>query len=106
MCDGNKLTSLPDLPDSLVELFCNHNQLMSLPEFPDGLRTLECAGNHVPYRPYNQPIRDYAARVQAFVEAASKDRIVQRCRTIFEELAKTAWHPSRVERRMLEGVDM
>jgi hypothetical protein len=31
---------------------------------------------------------------------------VQRCALVFEELAKTVWHPQRVERLMLAGVDM
>jgi hypothetical protein len=42
----------------------------------------------------------------AKAEAASKERIVARCDLIFEELAKKMWHPSRVERLMLAGVDM
>jgi hypothetical protein len=54
---------------------------MSLPELPDGLRKSECSGNHVPDRLWNEAILDYANRVKAIVEKASKDRIVQRCRT-------------------------
>jgi hypothetical protein len=48
----------------------------------------------------------YVARVNAFAEAASQGRIVQRCALYFEELAQTVWHPSRVERQILAGVDM
>jgi hypothetical protein len=44
--------------------------------------------------------------VSAFAEAASKDRIVQRCALYFEELTEVAWHPSRVEKWMLAGVAM
>jgi hypothetical protein len=44
--------------------------------------------------------------VNAIAEAASRERVKQRCGLIFEELAQTVWHPSRVERRMLAGVDM
>jgi hypothetical protein len=106
ICDRNKLTFLPDLPDLLVELWCSDNQLLSLPELPDSLRQLVCSGNHLPEHPWNEAIPYYATRVKAFAEKASKERIVQRCRTVFEELAQTVWHPSRVERRMLAGVDM
>ena len=45
-------------------------------------------------------------RVKAIAEAASQERIVQRCALVFEELAQKVWHPSRVEQRMLAGVDM
>jgi hypothetical protein len=53
-----------------------------------------------------ETIPDYVARVKAFVEKESKDRIVQRCALYFEELTEVAWHPSRVEKWMLAGVDM
>jgi len=46
------------------------------------------------------------AITDAKAEADSKERIVARCALYFEELAQTVWHPSRVERRMLAGVDM
>jgi len=55
-------------------------------------------------------MHDYIARVKAIAdakaEAESKERIVARCALYFEELAKKVWHPQRVERRMLAGVDM
>jgi len=44
--------------------------------------------------------------VKANAEAESKERIVTRCALYFEELAKKVWHPQRVERLMLAGVDM
>jgi hypothetical protein len=106
MCYRNKLTFLPELPDLLDDLWCSDNQLLSLPELPDSLRQLVCSGNHLPEHPWNEAIPDYVARVKAFAEKASKDRIVQRCRTVFEELAQKVWHPSRVEKWMLAGVDM
>jgi len=48
----------------------------------------------------------YVVRVNANAEAASQDRIVQRCALVFEELVQKVWYPSRVERLMLAGVDM
>jgi hypothetical protein len=44
--------------------------------------------------------------VKAFVEKKSKDRIVARCALYFQEMMEVAWHPSRVEKWMLAGVDM
>ena len=63
-------------------------------------------GNPLPERDDEESILDYVARMKANAEAASKERIVQRCGIIFEDLARTVWHPRRVERLMLAGVDM
>ena len=128
-CDNNCLTSLPEtLPAALTLLHCCTNRLTLLPDtLPSGLRYLECkdnhlirfpenlptslvgldsAGNYLPIRDSEESIPEYVARVNAIAESASKDRIVQRCGLYFEELAQNVWHPSRVERRMLLGVDM
>jgi len=31
---------------------------------------------------------------------------MERCATVFEEIMKVVWHPSRVEKRMLAGEDI
>jgi len=67
---------------------------------------LYCHSNNFPNKEYEEPIPEYVARVNAIAETESKDRIVARCALYFEELAKKVWHPSRVERLMLAGVDM
>jgi hypothetical protein len=67
---------------------------------------LDSAANYIPRRNNQESIPEYVARVNAIAEKASKDRIVSRCALVFEELAQTVWHPSRVEKRMLAGVDM
>jgi len=100
--------SLPEtLPAGLTELFCYGNQLTRLPEtLPADLEVLSCEAN--PFSPphkYGESIAEYVARA-VVAETASRERIVQRCALVFEELAKAVWHPSRVERRMLLGVDM
>jgi Leucine-rich repeat (LRR) protein len=107
-CYDNQLTTLPEtLPAALTDLYCNNNQLTTLPDtLPAGLTTLYCYSNNLPDRKYEEPIPVYVARVNAIAEAASRERIVQRCALVFEELAKTVWHPQRVERLMLAGVDM
>ncbi|NDC31785.1 MAG: hypothetical protein EBZ58_12820, partial [Bacteroidetes bacterium] len=104
----NQLTTLPDtLPPALTSFFCNSNRLTTLPDtLPAGLTNLYCWNNNFPDREVNESIPEYVARVNAFAEKASKDRIVARCACVFEELAQTVWHPSRVERLMLLGMDM
>jgi len=106
---------LPDtLPRNLRKLNCENNHLTTLPDtLPASLLELYTRGNHLPdypRYPRDESIPDYVARVKAITdakaEAASKERIVQRCALVFEELAKTVWHPQRVERLMLAGVDM
>jgi hypothetical protein len=104
-CSGNQLTRLPDnLPARLAILYCSHNELTTLPEtIPRGLITFACRANRFPDREYDESLWDYVERINAI---ASRERISQRCAAIFEELAQKVWHPSRVERLMLAGVDM
>jgi len=83
------------------------NQLTTLPEtLPIGLTIFTCSNNNFPDIEDDESIPDYVARVNAIAETASKERITQRCALVFEELAQKVWHPSRVERLMLGGVDM
>jgi hypothetical protein len=67
---------------------------------------LYCYGNNFPNMEHDESIPDYVARAKAIAEAESRERIVARCALYFEELAQTIWHPLRVERLMLAGVDM
>jgi Leucine-rich repeat (LRR) protein len=46
-CDGNKLTSLPKLPNKLTKLYCQDNKLTSLPQLPEKLVHLECHHNQL-----------------------------------------------------------
>jgi hypothetical protein len=90
-------------------LFCSNNLLTTLPDtlLPENLQVFLCKNNKFPdRREYEESIPEYVARVKAIAEAESRERIVQRCALYFEELAKKVWHPSRVERLMLAGVDM
>jgi len=128
-CYNNQLTTLPDtLPRGLKELYCSRNRLTRISDtLPAGLTEFDCARNQLttlpetlardftqfwcgcnafPYREDDETNYEYIVRINAIAETASKDRIVQRCALYFEELAQKVWHPSRVEKRMLEGVDM
>ncbi len=44
-CPSNQLTSLPTLPNSLTRLYCDRNQLTSLPNLPNLLSALDCSTN-------------------------------------------------------------
>jgi hypothetical protein len=106
MFQDNRLTTIPDLPTGLVSLWCDGNQLLSLPNLPANLEEFVCTSNNFPVIEDDESLDDYVARMKAIAEAESRERIVQRCGLVFEELAQTVWHPSRVERLMLAGVDM
>ncbi|MFN8357674.1 MAG: T9SS type A sorting domain-containing protein [Spirosomataceae bacterium] len=47
ICGGNKLSSLPSLPNTLKSLNCHSNKLSSLPTLPNGLQNLICYGNQL-----------------------------------------------------------
>jgi Leucine-rich repeat (LRR) protein len=46
-CNVNPLTSLPQLPNTLITLGCNVNSLTSLPQLPATLQNLECNNNYL-----------------------------------------------------------
>ena len=50
-CDNNKLKSLPELPENLERLICYKNELESLPELPEGLIKLYCWNNKLRFLP-------------------------------------------------------
>ena len=50
-CSENHLTSLPPLPDGLVELHCYNNHLSSLPTLPSSLQLLSCSSNQMTFLP-------------------------------------------------------
>jgi Leucine-rich repeat (LRR) protein len=46
-CNKNNLTSLPKLPEHLLELECGYNKLRFLPELPIHLQMLYCPDNEL-----------------------------------------------------------
>jgi hypothetical protein len=46
-CNGNRLKELPNLPPRLFQLRCDQNQLTKLPDLPHNLRTLRCDQNNL-----------------------------------------------------------
>ena len=104
-----ELPELPELPIDLTELFCSGNQLTELPELPNTLTELFCSDNHFPDTYEDESIPDYMIRYHAFQESQelqSKERIIHRCSLYFEQLMMKVWHPDRVEKWMLAGIDM
>ena len=57
-CSDNKLTSLPNLPQTLITLNCYNNKLTSLPNLPQTLITLNCSYNPI-YKIVNSPFSFY-----------------------------------------------
>ena len=54
-CDSNKLTTLTNLPNTLIELSCDFNLITSIAKFPDSLINLYCDFNKLtslPSLPY------------------------------------------------------
>lgn len=54
-CKNNGLASLPELPNTLIELYCNSNQLTSLPKLPESLTVLDCSSNELTSLPKLPP---------------------------------------------------
>jgi len=48
-CGNNKITSLDNLPQGLLELNCSHNQLIHLDNIPLSIEKLWCGGNRFIY---------------------------------------------------------
>ena len=46
-CYNNKITSLDNLPSSLIELSCDNNNLTSLDNLPSSLKILYCYNNNL-----------------------------------------------------------
>ena len=51
ICSGNQLRCLPVLPPHLVRLVCSNNLLQELPEMPTSLQVLDCSKNFIEYLP-------------------------------------------------------
>ena len=98
-CFNTQITSLPPLPDSLKVIFCHITPITSLPSFPTSLISLMCNNcpNLLLQREKNESIQDYEARWKVFREKIVRDRCVQRCKSVKEELIATTWHPKRFE---------
>jgi RNA-binding protein YhbY len=68
---GNNLTKLPNLPNSLKELYCVNNNLTELPDLPNSLY-FKCYNNPLTYPNYP----DYT--IKTINETNSRNRIIKR----------------------------
>ena len=103
-CNDNQLTSLPALPATFTKLWCANNKLTSLPAFPATLIWLNCGHNNLPVYPnYSEPIKTYEARLrhaEKLEEQKSRERMIDRCRAVMEELMMVHGNPERFNRFM------
>jgi hypothetical protein len=53
LCESNKLTYLPTLPNTLENLYCEKNQLVTLPSIPNSLKKLLASKNCFVNTPIN-----------------------------------------------------
>ena len=123
-CRNTMLTVLPKLPASLRYLMCHHNSIRCVDPLPASLGYLDCSSNPdlanidvypstltfifcsdtgLPSRFPQEGMRRY---IQRLAEHSERKRTVARRNMIHEDLMMKVWHPSRVERLMLAGVDM
>ena len=103
-CWNNQLTSLPSLPPSLTDLDCINNKLTSLPPLPSSLEELYCDNNQLEVDiEENESPQDYWNRLE---EIQSKKRIINRTKELKEEIMKTFWHPTNVQKFLdMYGID-
>ena len=103
-CSSNLIAELPPLPSTLEFLSVSDNRLSTLPDLPDGLKWLGTPKNFLPVIDHaNESMEEFIIKMR---ESLSRDRIRKRCRIIQEELMMVVWHPKRVEKLMLLGIDM
>lgn len=125
-CRKTNLTRLPSLPSTVYILNCSDTQITELPPLPKSLIFLDCANTKIQLLPYApclqilnvddtpllcprkayEPISWYMARYIVWLkeEYEPKIRAKERSETVKEELVAKAWHPSRVERWLEQGV--
>jgi hypothetical protein len=58
-CSYNKITELPPLPPTLIELWCGYNKITKLPPLPPTLETLLCGYNNLTRLPHLPPTLKY-----------------------------------------------
>jgi hypothetical protein len=116
-CINTPITELPSLPSSLKTLLCNDTQITEFPPLPPTLKWLgykNCPNLLI--KPIEgKRIQDYEQRWKPIreeqkmkrEELESKQRCVEHCLTVKEELMAAAWHPRRVERWINEcGIEV
>ncbi len=55
-CSFNDITSLDNLPNSLIELYCDNNKITNLDNLPNSLTKLDC---DITVNNYNELIKKY-----------------------------------------------
>ncbi len=96
-CYSSTITYLPSLPASLKKFFCSITQITSLPSLPNSLTDLYCKNcpNLLLQREEGESVQNYESRWKSFREKITRDRCLQCCKAIKEELMAVTWHPDR-----------
>jgi Leucine-rich repeat (LRR) protein len=122
-CENNRLQSLPSLPDNLKKLVCSNNLLTDLPSLPEHLKELDCRFNPISNLPdihssmsyllcnddnewARGPKENMYEHMDRVKLLTSQRRTNKRCSMVKEGIMMKAWHPSRVERLILAGIDV
>jgi Leucine-rich repeat (LRR) protein len=103
-CWFNQLTTLPKLPDTLIRLNCFNNLLTTLPKLPDTLKHINCSYNPQLLNIYLSYDLDDIRKIQKFKLIYYQRKIHKsiinfikryRFKKIQEELIIKTWHPNR-----------
>ena len=109
ICDNTNIRELPSLPHRLQVLNCSSNRIQILPPLPSSLRILNCKDCPLFIKQGRfESIEIYTKRWEPIHEKLeSKNRCLERCSAVKEELMAAAWHPRRVERWINEcGIEV
>lgn len=68
-CNNCGLNKLPELPKNLKHLKCSNNNLKELPELPESVTELRCYGNKLPYKNLKEYKEWYAKTYPERIEA-------------------------------------
>ena len=88
-CENTQISVLPKLPDTLTHLWCWNTQLSVLPKLPETLIMLDCSKTPLKLlRSDDESIADYSKRWDDWrAEQAFIKRCKEKCRAIKDELA-------------------
>lgn len=98
LCFNSPLIELPELPLSLLHLSCSKTQISILPELPLKLKTFNVSKcpNLLIQLENEETVESYEKRWKPIREKFQRERNVERCKTVKEELMAATWHPDRM----------
>ena len=96
-CNFCNFVKLPDLPNSLTELYCSNNDLTELPSLPNSLIELYCDDNNLTYPNYE------IKTINEINKSNFKKKILKRMEVLnrnllLEHSARITMNPKRIQR--------